>query len=471
MPKRLMDCIKKVQESGKSESEAWAICTKSTGLKKEKHTKAALDISQLQCGVCGKPLQLVDQDEDMWLFHCETPSCGALTETDPGKYADNCQRLIYKEQGKPKHESIEEPMPGEVPSKEEMEEWFRVSAKRIGKLVVLANKLDDLNLPEEATLLDSTLEKEAQWQWMKEKGQQLKDWYQTEKEPQKQTRRTLTDFRQNHWNLVKKLNTAYQMLVKSHKNIGKPEYLRDITSMINYILKDIQKASAAVQTITTQPAQQPQGQPAAPQAAATPASPASPVSPVVPGASIGGSLVERLTKLADKLEAKGNKEAAKVVRAQWQAATEMGQKGMDWMLGRGESSRAQSDKQWSNFHWRVAGAFKSAYDKLNAVRQYLNDPNTYPERFQAVANEIQTDLNTILGEIQNAGKPAAQPAVQPAVQPADEGEDPFRSPSPDLTKTQRIQPADQISALMADMTLEQQTKAVELIKQLRGQTP
>jgi hypothetical protein len=337
----------------------------------------------------------------------------------------------------------------------------------IDHLVSLANKLDDLNLPEEATLLDSTLEKEAQWQWMKEKGQQLKDWYQTEKEPQKQTRRTLTDFRQNHWNLVKKLNTAYQMLVKSHKNIGKPEYLRDITSMINYILKDIQKASAAVQTITTQPAQQPQGQPAAPQAAATPASPASPVSPVVPGASIGGSLVERLTKLADKLEAKGNKEAAKVVRAQWQAATEMGQKGMDWMLGRGESSRAQSDKQWSNFHWRVAGAFKSAYDKLNAVRQYLNDPNTYPERFQAVANEIQTDLNTILGEIQNAGKPAAQPAVQPA----DEGEDPFRSPSPDLTKTQRIQPADQISALMADMTPEQQAKAVELIKQLRGQTP
>jgi hypothetical protein len=274
---------------------------------------------------------------------------------------------------------------------------------------------------------------------------------------------------------VKKLNTAYQMLVKSHKNIGKPEYLRDITSMINYILKDIQKASAAVQTITTQPAQQPQGQPAAPQAAATPASPASPVSPVVPGASIGGSLVERLTKLADKLEAKGNKEAAKVVRAQWQAATEMGQKGMDWMLGRGESSRAQSDKQWSNFHWRVAGAFKSAYDKLNAVRQYLNDPNTYSERFQAVANEIQTDLNTILGEIQNAGKPAAQPATQPAaqpaVQPADEGEDPFSSPSPDLTKTQRIQPADQIYALMADMTPEQQTKAVELIKQLRGPTP
>ena len=381
MPKKLMDCVRRLKEQGHDESSAFAICISSTGL-------------------------------------------------------------------------------GPHDEKEKKSEL-------INHLIALANKLDDLNLPEEATLLDSTLEKEAQWQWMKEKGQQLKDWYQTEKEPQKQTRRTLTDFRQNHWDLVKKLNTAYQMLVKSHKNIGKPEYLRDITSMINYILKDIQKASAAVQTITTQPAQQPQGQPAAPQAAATPAPPATPAVPVAPGASIGGSLAERLTKLADKLEAKGNKEAAKVVRAQWQSAVEMGQKGMDWMLGRGESSRAQSDKQWSNFHWRVAGAFKSAYDKLNAVRQYLNDPNTYPERFQAVANEIQTDLNTILGEIQNAGKPAAQPAVQPA----DEGEDPFRSPSPDLTKTQRIQPADQISALMADMTLEQQTKAVELIKQLRGQTP
>ena len=36
MPKKLMDCVKKVQAKGKDKSSAFAICTASTGLKVEK---------------------------------------------------------------------------------------------------------------------------------------------------------------------------------------------------------------------------------------------------------------------------------------------------------------------------------------------------------------------------------------------------------------------------------------------------
>jgi hypothetical protein len=260
------------------------------------------------------------------------------------------------------------------------------------------------------------------------------------------------------------------MLTKSHKNIGKPEYLRDITSMINYILKDIQKASAAVQTILTQQPQQPQV-PQAPTAPATlqppatpvpgvpPAVPATPASPSAPGAAIapGASLVERLTKLADRLEAKGEKEAAKVVRAQWQTATEMGQKGMDWMLGRGESPRAQSDKQWSNFHWRVANIFKNAYDKLSAVRQYLNDADVYPERFQAVANEIQTDLNTLLGEIQQAGQPTATPVE----------ETPLPEEEAASAETQNITQESNLLQALQGLSQAEMGQVVDFINQLR----
>jgi hypothetical protein len=39
MPKKLVDCVRKVRDSGRSESEAWRICQKSTGLKKHKKTK------------------------------------------------------------------------------------------------------------------------------------------------------------------------------------------------------------------------------------------------------------------------------------------------------------------------------------------------------------------------------------------------------------------------------------------------
>lgn len=45
MPKKLVDCVKKVMESGKDESSAWAICQKSTGLKphKKKDKKAKVE--------------------------------------------------------------------------------------------------------------------------------------------------------------------------------------------------------------------------------------------------------------------------------------------------------------------------------------------------------------------------------------------------------------------------------------------
>ena len=35
-PKKLERCVKKVKKTGKSKSSAWAICTKSTGLKRKK---------------------------------------------------------------------------------------------------------------------------------------------------------------------------------------------------------------------------------------------------------------------------------------------------------------------------------------------------------------------------------------------------------------------------------------------------
>lgn len=39
MPKKLMRCVKKVQKTGKSKSDAFAICTKSTGQKAHKKGK------------------------------------------------------------------------------------------------------------------------------------------------------------------------------------------------------------------------------------------------------------------------------------------------------------------------------------------------------------------------------------------------------------------------------------------------
>jgi hypothetical protein len=39
MPKKLEDCVKKVMAQGKSKSEAYAICSESTGYKKAKGGK------------------------------------------------------------------------------------------------------------------------------------------------------------------------------------------------------------------------------------------------------------------------------------------------------------------------------------------------------------------------------------------------------------------------------------------------
>jgi hypothetical protein len=551
-----MDCVARVKASGKSESEAWAICIKSTGLKphkkkselinhlitlansldekgESKMASAVDDVLKQQVKMAAweeeedptgaddewkfkrpenydsynipdmgkaiiRALELVKSGVPSYRAHTQAfkefgqrpfsrmfapttseasgvvrniikkhpearnllISVGLQDLLSPKTKKSEPEKIEPQKEPKTPHERISEPMPGEVPSAEELEKWLK-SSKLHSHLIALANKLDELNLPEEASLLDTTLEKEAQWQWMKEKGQQMKDWYQGEKQPDIDVRTKLTKLRQNHWDLVKKLNTAYQLLTKSHKNIGKPEYLRDITSMINYILKDIQRASASVQTILTQQPQQPQV-PQAPTAPATSQPPAAPipgVPPATPGAAIapGASLVERLTKLADKLEAKGEKEAAKVVRAQWQTATEMGQKGMDWMLGRGESPRAQSDKQWSNFHWRVANIFKNAYDKLSAVRQYLNDADVYPERFQAVANEIQTDLNTLLGEIQQAGQPTAAPVE----------ETPLPEEEAASAETQNITQESNLLQALQGLSQAEMSQVVDFINQLR----
>ena len=46
MPKKLVDCVKQVTDSGKSESEAWAICQKSTGLKPHKKKKEKAELTE-----------------------------------------------------------------------------------------------------------------------------------------------------------------------------------------------------------------------------------------------------------------------------------------------------------------------------------------------------------------------------------------------------------------------------------------
>lgn len=53
-----------------------------------------------KCGVCGNNLPLVDEDDDMKLYHCGTPSCQSLTsgsEEEQDKYGNYCQAVEEKD--------------------------------------------------------------------------------------------------------------------------------------------------------------------------------------------------------------------------------------------------------------------------------------------------------------------------------------------------------------------------------------
>jgi hypothetical protein len=52
-----------------------------------------------KCGVCGCSLPVVDEDNDMKLFHCSTASCQELmqgSEEEQERYAENCQAVEEK---------------------------------------------------------------------------------------------------------------------------------------------------------------------------------------------------------------------------------------------------------------------------------------------------------------------------------------------------------------------------------------
>jgi predicted HAD superfamily phosphohydrolase YqeG len=330
MPKKLMDCIKKVMDSGKSESEAWAICQHSTGLKKEKH------------------------------------------------------------------------------------------AETIQHVVELANALDEAGFRAEATSLDNTLIKEAQWQWIKEKGQQLKDWLSTERETNPEFRKHLTSLRQNHWNLIKQINSARTMLSNVWKSMGKPEYTRDLKNVIRYLQRDLaqammsaKQAGEAARTMQWQSQQQQQ-----------PTSSQKPFDPeetqmINPVSNI--NFLEKLLKIANNLEGQGEIVLAHEVdsifikQAQEMVMSLRRQSALppagEWW------SRAQdtvfNDKNVSKIHWDLMDKLNTAYGRLQSSRQNITDTNSYVDTFLSEIDAFQQDLGSVLQSIQQLGQIVAQAPEQP----------------------------------------------------------
>lgn len=110
----------------------------------------------------------------------------------------------------------------------------------ICEIIALADRLDDAGLQVEAASLDNLVEKEAQWNWAKEKGQQLKDWFQTEKEQDPKKRQILTNIRKTHWDLINKINKAYQLLNNAGKSMNDPQtYARDLGQVVDVLQRDL----------------------------------------------------------------------------------------------------------------------------------------------------------------------------------------------------------------------------------------
>jgi len=52
-----------------------------------------------KCGICGCSLPVVDEDDDIKIYHCGTPSCQALmsgTDEEQDRYGDHCQMCEEK---------------------------------------------------------------------------------------------------------------------------------------------------------------------------------------------------------------------------------------------------------------------------------------------------------------------------------------------------------------------------------------
>ena len=438
----------------------------------------------------------------------------------------------------------------------------------VEQMVQVADHLDEIGLREEATAVDNILQKEAQWQWIKEKGQQLKDWFQTERELNPQMRQQLTKLRQNHWNLIKQLNAAYTLLSSVWKNMTKPEYVRDLTNAIRNIQTSLQYAAKSADeagNAARQMVQQQQAQPGAPTATPGAQSEVQPeaTSPDLEKTQViepevqqqladysnatpeeqqkireqlananpdeqqqikeqlektqvidpkevkdlldyldatpeeqqrikeqlskGGSLevAERLLKLADKLEHKGQKQLANridtlIKRSQWQTIKDKWQQSIDWV-----SKINPKYKQLAEVHWRLMNRLKAAHDALQAARQNITDINMYPQVFLTHVQTFQDDLKNIQADLENLGQstgaaqsqePQATTSEEEEAQPAapqatPQATPPAASAPAPATPAAPTEEAD-IQKALAELTPESRTMVIQLIQQLlRGQQP
>lgn len=503
MPKKLMDCIEKVKASGKSESEAWAICRKSTGLKPHEG-----------CNVC--------------------------------------------------------------------------------ELVALADHLDELGLKAEAAGLDDIMEKEAQWNWLKDKGRKLKDWYKTEQEVDPQKRQVLTNIRKTHWDLIDKINKAYQLLNNAGKSMNNPStYVRDLGQALDVLQRDLGGALAASQQQAQQAGElgmgpqysqqetlqqnaprlenmSPGGQeyqtegvgdtvqqlqemrneetptevipPAAPAPVAEPPAPEeefgagvrpedAPTELITPNpeqrqqledawnAAMGQpapqpapapqpvaneelvatpeelaqnpnlnegnrrmnsdwyqatlrqmrglastSILTRLLKMADRLDEQGKKEVANKIDALLKKAQLGWAQELGTQLGdKFRSSIGLIDEGMRKSHYNLMGRLKKLYNNLQALRKSVTSPD-YPQQFQAAIQAAQEEFNTLLTEAQQlrqelAQKQSAQPQEEQATEKPAAEEQPLSEENLDVS----------IQEALKTLTPEQKQRVLRLMRQPQGQ--
>lgn len=422
MPKKLKDCVKKVMDSGKSESEAWAICRKSTGLKP--HSAGIKSIKELP----ERPKDEWDPPHQSIVVIEDTEKGGGMADMDP-EYRKRQQKKL----------------------RESREKFRKLREKHYGSVIEgmadFAGELDDVGLIEEADQIDSFL-KSAQWQWIKEKGQQLKDWFQTERELDPQLRQALTNLRHNHWNLIKQVNAARSMLNNAWKNMGKPAYANDVRTIINFMQRDLQAALKAAQQAGVQVQQLLSQQTSGARPAEAPQSPEeleeTQLIQMQPGdleAHLGS--IERLLKLAIVLDKKGHKGVACRIdgylrkQAQMQSIRNVWRGVQDWPTGKLNPAY----RQQAQIHKDLMNRLNNLYNVLQTARQNITDVPSYVDKFQGAISQFQTELGNITNEIANLGQNVGettrqQPPAQPGATPVQPETVPAGQPAAQTLTTQ-----------------------------------
>jgi regulator of replication initiation timing len=425
MPAELMSCVEQVMAQGKSKSEAFAICQKSTGLKPHKKKKAEFE-------------------------------------------------------------------------------------KSIPMLLSLADDLDRAGFREEATQIDEILQKEAQWKWFKEKGQQLKDWFKTEQEIDPQKRQILTNIRKTHWDLINKINKAYTLIDNAGKSMHDPAtYTRDLNQALDVLQRDLGAALAASQQqaqqadelgmnpqqpeVSTKPVTSPGVQsqvekfkqikeeyPAAqevhyPKEQKKKPSPSESPTEIIPKKSIS---VSTLLKVADILDEQDKFEMADKIdelikRAQlgWakEVGTQMGDKFRSMVGIISESVRQK--------HYNILNRLKNLYNHLQGLRQSVTSPD-YPSQFQAAIQNAQTEFKNLmieakqirqeLGQQSSADEAVSEreevaaPTEEEAAGSGVEFQGGTGSESPFIS-------IKELRKALNALTQDQRRQVLDLIRQLKGQ--